>query len=149
MPTGSSFGHRVLRYSHDFHRLSSQNYLFKTEEKLIAHFVGDLKGKLQEKLVLQTQQTLMDIVGVAEQLEHQSATSRASPASNKGLLPTLKRRNKHWIREQIIMVTKTTFMICLWLISSVIGVEKWDISPMSIPNVDKLNCARGVITPWT
>lgn len=63
-------------------------------EQLITHFVGVLKGKLQEKLTLQLQQTLMDTVCVAEQLECRSAarhtnftpgasTSRAAPITDK------------------------------------------------------------------
>lgn len=40
------------------------------EEQLIACFVGGLKGKLQEKLTLQPQQTLMSTVRVVVQLEH-------------------------------------------------------------------------------
>lgn len=76
----------------------------ETEEQLIARFVGGLKGKLQEKLTLQPQQTLMDTMRVSEQLERWTArrynftpgasTSRAPQANDKGLLPTPKDKNK-------------------------------------------------------
>lgn len=59
-------GYSVSDYSQDFHRLSSRNNLSETEEQLISHFMGGLKGKLQEKLTLQPQQTSMDTIKVAE-----------------------------------------------------------------------------------
>lgn len=43
-------------------QLSAHNNLSKTEEQLIARFVGGLKPKLQEKLTLQLQQSLMETI---------------------------------------------------------------------------------------
>lgn len=59
-------GHPVSDYSQDFHHLSSRNNLLETEEQLISRFMGGLKGKLQDKLTLQPQQTSMDTIKVAE-----------------------------------------------------------------------------------
>lgn len=59
----------VSEYSRHFHRLSSRNNLNETEEQLIARFVQGLKVKFQEKLILQPQDSLMETIRVAEQLE--------------------------------------------------------------------------------
>lgn len=58
----------VSEYATKFHRLSSRNNLNETEEQLIARFVQGLKGKFQEKLIMQPQYTLMDTIRVADQL---------------------------------------------------------------------------------
>lgn len=55
-------------YAHDFHQLSSCNNLSETKEQLMAWFVGGLKSKLQEKLTLQPQHSLMEMIKVVKQL---------------------------------------------------------------------------------
>lgn len=90
----------VGEYMCEFHRLSSRNNLSELEEQLVARFVRGLKSKLQEKLIMHPQYTLMDSIRVAECLEcFLTKYTSFSPGvlSNKGSQPTLiKVYYLHW-----------------------------------------------------
>lgn len=91
----------VSNYSREFHQLTSRTKLQESEEQLVMRFIGELKEKLKDKLILDPQYSLINAINIAEHLERQSnrystftAGSTSQPNDNqdgdRGILPTPK-----------------------------------------------------------
>lgn len=90
----------MTEYTREFHRLLSRNNLNKTDEWLVSRFINGLKDKLQGKMVLQPQYSLMNAINVAEWLKRQALsypsytyvalTFKHTPDVGKGILPIPK-----------------------------------------------------------
>lgn len=62
----------VSEYFREFHCLALCTNLQELEEQLVTRFIGGLKEKLRNKVIVHPQYSLMNAINVAERLERQS-----------------------------------------------------------------------------